>query len=341
MAFTPNLFLYSPNNVTLKDYAHAARVFTDDQFRLAPKQKFLFHVAFNINQAALKNIDLAQRHRNEINVLVKACDLPNFKIGVDTLNQYNRKKNVQTSHKYESLNITFHDDNMGLINQLWQNYYSYYYADSTSALNPAGYKRNATRNSNYISNNYGLDNGSTAPFFNYITIYQMARHEYVSYTLLNPIISAFNHNKLDSAQGNTPHDFSMAINYEAVAYGAGTVEAGDPEGFGLEHYDQTPSSLQAGDGSTKESPSFASNSLLNPEEILKTVSQQLNTYLNTKENQNTGNSASTYTVPTTQSSAGLQGYKFPQKTTSTTTVSAKINVSVSAEVIATNTTTTG
>jgi hypothetical protein len=324
MAFTRNQNLYSPNNTTLKDYQHAARIFTDDQFRLLPKNKFLFHVAFNINQNALKNIDLAQRHRNEINVLVKSIDLPNYKVTVDTLNQYNRKKNVQTTHKYEPLNILFHDDNMSLINQLWQNYYSYYYADSTSALDPAGYKRNATRNSNFITNPYGLDNNSTAPFFNYITIFQMARHEYVSYTLLNPIINSFNHNKLDYSDMGKGHDFQMQISYEAVAYGNGNVEAGDPEGFGIEHYDQSRSSLQSLEGSAQTGPTFTASSQLTSQELLNTVAQQLNTYQNTKENTN---SSSTKLVPTaaTQGVGGLQGFAFPSATSApTTTITATL-----------------
>jgi hypothetical protein len=242
--------------------------------------------------------------------LVKSCDLPSYKVSVDTLNQYNRKKNVQSTHKYEALNIIFHDDNMGLINQLWQNYYSYYYSDSTSALDPGAYKRNATRNSNYITNAYGLDNGSTAPFFNYITIYQMARHEYVSYTLLNPVINSFNHNKLDYA-GNTPHDFNMAISYEAVAYGNGLVTVGDPEGFGFEHYDQTPSSLQSNGDPTPNSPTFTSGSSLDSLQVLQTVSQQLNNYQNTKENQNSGSSKILSTAAPTSGSSGLQGFSFP------------------------------
>lgn len=317
MAFTPNNFLYSPSNVTLKDYQHAARVFTDDQFRLAPKHKFLFHVAFNINSAALKNIDLVQRYRNEINVLVKTCDLPQYKVTVDTLNQYNRKKNVQTTHKYEPISITFHDDNMGLINQMWQNYYSYYYADSNSALTPGAYMRNATKNSNYITTPYGLDNGSTTPFFNYITIYQMARHEYVSYTLVNPIINSFNHNKLDYSNAGI-HDFTMSINFESVAYAYGNVTTGDPEGFGFEHYDQTPSSLQAGDGTTQATPSLTGGVSLDAGQVLNTITQQLNTYQNTKENQNTGNIPSITSLQQTQTTGGLQGFNFP--TSGTTTV---------------------
>jgi len=322
MAFTPNNFLYTPGNVTLKDYQHAARIFADDQFRLAPKHKFLFHVAFNINPAALKNIDLVERYKNEINVLVKAVDLPNYKVTTESLNQYNRKKVIQTTHKYEAINITFHDDNMGLINQLWQSYYSYYYADPTSANTAGAYRRNATRNSNFITTPYGLDNGSTTPFFNYITIYQMARHEYVSYTLVNPIINSFNHNKLDSTQAGI-HDFTMNVAYESVAYNYGNVTKGDPEGFGFGHYDQTPSSLQSGDGTTQQGPTFNERTNLEPSQLLDTVSKQLNTYQNTKENQNVGTLKSLTTPQPLQNTNGLQGFAFPSASaTNTQTVSA-------------------
>ena len=37
----------------LGDFAHAARLYVDDSFRLAPKSKFLFHCVFNINQNVL------------------------------------------------------------------------------------------------------------------------------------------------------------------------------------------------------------------------------------------------------------------------------------------------
>ena len=125
MAFTPNKYLktHSPMSyVYLRDQRHASRLFADDSFRLAPKFSHLFHVSFSINPAALKSIDLVQRHRNEINMLVKSISLPKFPLTTETANQYNRKKVIQTQHKYENATIKFHDDNMGLINQLWQNY---------------------------------------------------------------------------------------------------------------------------------------------------------------------------------------------------------------------------
>ena len=57
----------------LKDYQHAARLFTDDAFRLAPKTKFLHHVVFELSASAQKVVpQLDQRHKNEINMLVKS-----------------------------------------------------------------------------------------------------------------------------------------------------------------------------------------------------------------------------------------------------------------------------
>ena len=41
----------------LGDFRHAARTFVDDNFRLAPKSKFLFHVFFKINTNALKSLN--------------------------------------------------------------------------------------------------------------------------------------------------------------------------------------------------------------------------------------------------------------------------------------------
>jgi hypothetical protein len=325
MALTPNSYLSNSTNVNLKDYQHAARLFVDDQFRLLPKNKFLFHVSFSINEAALKSIDLVQRHRNEINMLVKSVDLPNYTIESTTLNQYNRKKNVVTGHKFIPANIKFHDDNMGLINQLWQNYYSYYFADSTSAKNAGAYNRTATRNYDYIKTPYGLDNGSTLPFFNSITIYQMARHEYVSYTLHNPIITAWNHNPLDYTN-QAGHDNNATIAYEAVSYGQGQVAVGDPPGFGVEHYDTTPSPLYSAGGLTSASPSFAASENVqgNAQEFLNNLTSTINGYQNSQNIGPAGSGPSVSSIAQTvqQGVSGVQGIAFPVINTVSNTITA-------------------
>jgi hypothetical protein len=214
---------------------------------------------------------------------------------------------------------------MGVINQLWQSYYSYYYADSLVANDASAYQRNATKSSDFIKTPFGLDNGSTTPFFNHIIIYQMARREFVSYKLHNPIITSWNHNKLDYEQSKG-HDNNMQLAIEAVSYGNGLVEQGDPEGFGFEHYDNTPSPLKGeippGAASFVGISPGSSNNIIG---IINTVAEQLGTYQRTQSNQNTGitPTAANLTQTSAPSVSGLQGFEFPVQTTANNTTVAE------------------
>ena len=117
----------------LKDYSHASKTFRTNGYELSPRTKFLFHVFFNINtgqipalQAAFGNNDIAT-----IGMMVKSIQLPSYQMGVETLNQYNRKRLVQTKIEYNPVQIVFNDDQGDLIRNMWYNYYSYYYKDPT------------------------------------------------------------------------------------------------------------------------------------------------------------------------------------------------------------------
>lgn len=332
MAFTPNQFLTEGSNVTLRDWQHAARLFTDDQFRLAPKHKFLFGVVFKLNKAALLNVDLAIKYGYEIGMLVKSTDLPQYQVQTETLNQYNRKKNIQTTLKYQPLTMTFHDDNMGLINMLWKNYFNYYYADSSSARDAGAYNRTAMKNFSYIQDTYGLDNGSTEPFFDSIKIFHAARHEFVSYELVNPIITSWNHNKVDYAQ-NTVHDNTAQIAYESVIYNTGNVvDATASEWlFDPAHYDQTPSPLQgiSDPGTIVASVNSTSGVMNNTSEILNNIATTINGYQNT---QSLGAPAQTGLLNNVVASAqqgvsGVQGIAFPlSQSTENVTTATQIKI---------------
>lgn len=325
MAFVPSRNLFGVTNETLRDYQHAARAFTDDQFALSPKFKFTYHIAFGLNRAALSDPSLYQVHNNEISLLVKSVDLPSFDIKTEVLNQYNRKKITQYTHTYKPISIVFHDDNLGLINNLWNNYYSYYYADPYSSSIPGAYKRNATRNFSHTPTFYGLDNGSTTPFFNYIKMYQMARHEYVLYTLYNPIISAWNHNKLSYSETN-PHDNTMQIEYEAVSYDYGeiNVQAETVEGFGKEKYDASLSPLQGSQIQGRFSSSFVDSSNIknNAESLLGSVIESVNTYQNTSNVPQSQNQPIINIQEITPPNNGISSVVFPTASTSNNTTVA-------------------
>jgi hypothetical protein len=320
------------HSITQRDWQHAARMFTDSNQIYGPKQKFLFHVAFHINKAALRNIAIGTTYSTQINMLVKNISLPKFTITTDKVNQYNRKKNIQQRVTYEDIQVKFHDDNLGLVNQLWQNYFNYYYADSSSASVPGSFKRTAIRKFNHIRTNYGFDNGSMDPFFDYITIYQMAQGQYVSYKLINPIFISWNHNQVDYSQ-NQPHDNDCTIQYEAVEYGSGKVAPGEPEGFGLQNYDLEPSPLASADltnspiSAISTTPSLADINTVpnNKSSILGNLVKAQNTYTNSKT---VSTQPTTSTSRTTQLNVNANlntGVSFPKTPTSSSNVAKPTN----------------
>lgn len=244
----------------LGDFQHAARLYVDDAFKFAPKVKFLYHVAFNINPDAAAIIpQLTSKHSNTINMLVKSVDLPKFDITTETKHAYNRKRVLQKRIDYSPCNITFHDDNFGLTTAMWEAYYRYYYKDgnyasvdqagSPQATNSAYNRANiyGTSNQQY---RYGFDNDSFQPFFNSIIVYQMSRKRYTAFTLVNPLIQSWQHDTMDQSTSEVVQS-TMSIAFETVWYSRGPVtEGAAPKGFATEHYDKTPSPLTLGGGGT-------------------------------------------------------------------------------------------
>lgn len=229
----------------MADYQHAARLFVDNDMRLAPKSKFNFHVVFSINSAVI-NSSFSTIDRNEINMLVKHVDLPQFELSTVTANQYNRKKVIQIKSELKPVTIALHDDNEGVIRRMWESYYGYYYADYNAAKKETNYSRSAMKSSDYIKSGYGLDNKSSIPFFSKITVYQMAKQKWNSFSLINPIISNWKHDQMNYAIGNSLAEHQMTVVYESVAYDTGDIAQDNPSGFGIEHYDTSPSSLTLG-----------------------------------------------------------------------------------------------
>lgn len=231
----------------LGDYQHAARLYVDDTFRLAPKNKFLYYVVLSLNTETTRDISFNDRHSRELNYLVSSADLPKFTIDTESLNQYNRKTNTYKKIQYDPVNIKFHDDNNGITNQLWALYYGYYFRDRLNNLDrsgrPAAYLRNTYDNKDQFPYRYGLDNDSSAPFFNSIQLFTLSRQRFFSYVLCNPKITKWEHDSVDQKGGGEVLQNSMTIVYDAVIYSSGTVKTDDPAGFAQLHYDTVPSPI--------------------------------------------------------------------------------------------------
>lgn len=260
------------SDVYLRDYTHAAKTFIPNKFSNAPKVKFLFHTYFNINADAWTPPQGIGS--SNYGVLVKSVKLPSFKISTDTLNQYNRKRIVQSKIKYDPIEIVFHDDNASQITAMWNAYYRYYYADSWNPeLTKDAEKRYNRRNiydpSLSDDMQYGFRGDSFAKqqerpnFFTDITVYGLWNNNYIAYTFINPIITNFSHDTYAYAEADGTMSNNMTIDYETVTYNTGQFdpkEDGDIginaiPGFGAEaHYDYTESpseKLGVGSGSVE------------------------------------------------------------------------------------------
>lgn len=260
---------------TLRDYKHANKIFRSNNYQKTPKAKFLFHVSFTINSAALPP---GLTPNENYGVYVKNVKLPSYTFQTAQLNQYNRKRIIQTKIKYDPVTITFHDDNASVITQLWNSYYIYYYRDGSKPqvvfkgarggrpTTPSpGFNPLYNSRTQYISTVEGdYDWGYIGepsnlkelnaknsepvkvPFFKEITIFSFYQHTWTAYTLVNPLITSFAHDTHSYDEGTGVMTNNMSLDYETVVYNYGALDGNDPSnivtGFGTqETYDRTPS----------------------------------------------------------------------------------------------------
>jgi len=258
------------SNVYLRDYTHASKIFRSNSYQNTPKLKFLFHVYFEINESAYKP-GLATGAN--FGLVVKTINLPKFAFDTHVMNQYNRKRLVQTKIKYNPVSISFHDDNGDMINDMWYNYYTYYYKDANKIqVQQTNQPVNGVDNYNYrniyspdisTDTDWGYIGESTVqtatasqavqsiskiPFFKNIRIYGFNQHNFVEYVLINPIITSFEHDTYAYSEGSGIMENKMTLDYETVKYYEGAISGPNASnqvpGFGEpSSYDRTISPL--------------------------------------------------------------------------------------------------
>jgi hypothetical protein len=233
----------------MKDYRHASRLYLDDNYKLMPKQKFLFHVKFTTDETLFFN-GFKPNEKYELDMLVKACDLPKYGMNLEEKIQYNKKMYTATRIQYEPVNITFHDDHADTVNAFWKKYYEHKIADSVAM--DTDLTINDTKDDYYDNielsnrtNKFGLDtpNEKKKPYLKRIEIFVLHKQRFTSMTLVNPVIASFAHDNLNQADGAGVLENTMQIYYETVIYKSGIITKNQPPGFATIHYDKEPSPL--------------------------------------------------------------------------------------------------
>jgi hypothetical protein len=282
----------------MKDYQHASRLYLDDNFKLAPKNKFLFHVVFDIDNTVVTR-PFTGPEQLELNMLVKTCQLPKYNLNYEEKLQYNKKTFVATRIQYQPVNISFHDDQADTVNAFWKSYYEYNIADPVTLGGANNTVTNFGKDTMYesgegIPRQFGMDNAKQRkkPLLRGIQIFVLHRKKFTSFTLVNPVITSFSHDDLDQADGAGIMSNTMQVMYESVLYRAGNVNKNDPRGFATLHYDNEPSPLSVlgrgttsifGPGGIVDGVGSVIGDVANNNISLGTILTGINTYNNAKK----------------------------------------------------------
>jgi len=240
----------------MKDYQHASRLYIDNNFKLMPKQKFLFHVVFSTDENLFVN-GFNPSEKLQLNMLVKQVDLPKYNLSYEEKTQYNKKMYNATRIAYDPVNITFHDDHADTVNAFWKKYYEYHIADSVNMNSDLTISD--TKDDYYDgiekakrTNKFGMDTpkGRKKPYLKGIEIFVLHKKRFTSMTLVNPVIGSFSHDNMDQADGQGVMANTMQILYETVIYKAGVINRNAVPGFATINYDNSPSPLSVLGGGT-------------------------------------------------------------------------------------------
>ena len=245
---------FQDNLPGMKDFRHASRLYLDDNYKLMPKQKFLFYVIIQTDETLFFK-GFNPHERTDLNMLVKSCDLPKYNMNIEEKFQYNKKMYCATRIQYDPVNITFHDDHADTVNAFWKKYYEYHIADSVN-LGTANTTLNKIKDDYYDTdwqtNKWGMDTPikRRKPYLQKIIIFVLHKQRFTAMQLINPKIASFAHDNLDAADGTGIMANTMQVMYETVLYDSGIINKNEVSGFATIHYDHEPSPLTVLGGGT-------------------------------------------------------------------------------------------
>ena len=125
----------------LRNYADMAFGTVTDYNRTltdVPRLKFQFVVEFKTTLGIGSGDKNYREMIKDLSLVVQSVELPSFQFDTQTLNQYNRKRIIQTKMNWNPISISFHDtrDNKWL--NVWKEYIKFHYKDGREKFSNFG-----------------------------------------------------------------------------------------------------------------------------------------------------------------------------------------------------------
>ena len=203
-----------------------------EPMELRPRQKFNFYVQFQTAKLSKDDGDDSQRDttRSVPYPLAVQIDLPSVQFDTQVVNQYNRKRVIQTGYQYNPINIVFFDTVDNTFQTLYQNYFKYYYKDRINS--PSKIKQYDSVTPESGSGSWGGGFGFQPPTYLYqknfiqeiiisrgwpdeLTLENVKKLDPI--VLYNPTVNSISHDTLDYGSSD-PITWTMNISFEQVHY---------------------------------------------------------------------------------------------------------------------------
>jgi len=198
-----------------------------------PRQQFGGYVSFVLDRELFLNPFFDSTDNDELRVrmssLVRAADMPQVEFKTQTMNEYNKKKIVNTGIEYQPVTIRVVDTASNAWLQIIMKYFAYHYMNPRNKTQTGNRDINSTTafeggldfigsqfgaGSPFDSNKYGYNPNLNANFFERIDYVLYHAQKGVQYSLLNPVMTGFTHSPIDYAS-NELMEFTMTFQYES------------------------------------------------------------------------------------------------------------------------------
>jgi len=212
----------------LKDFRNAYH-YTPSQD--PPRQQFGGYVSFVLDRDLFRDPfynDDIEELRTRMSSLVRTADFPQVEFKTQTLNEYNRKKIVNTGVEYQPVTIRVVDTASNAWLTILMKYFSYHYMnprnqgnqgerDLQNISNITGAEMISSQfgpGSSFDSNKAGYNINYNPHFFERIDYVVYHAQKGTQYSLMNPVLTGFTHTPIDYAS-NELMEFTMTFQYES------------------------------------------------------------------------------------------------------------------------------
>lgn len=196
------------------------------------RHKFQGYVNFVLNRdlfASLYGNPVGENEfRTTISSLVRTAQMPGVQFQTETLNEYNRKKIVNTGVQYDPVNMTVYDTVGNEWLTLLMKYFSYHYMNprnkneensrDIAGATPrfGGYETidSVFADEFFNSNRAGYNTNITANFFERIDYVLYHGNRGVQYSIINPVLTGFRASDIDYGDSGFK-DFELSFEYES------------------------------------------------------------------------------------------------------------------------------